>query len=141
MKYPTTPPQSTKTRTRRDTFSIPFTDLKNSVLSRDYELSLVFIDDTYSRKLNATYRGKNKPTNVLSFPLSKKSSNHTGSGEIFIDLVTAKKEARKFSMTFEKFVKYLFIHGLLHLKGMQHGATMERAEKKLLHGASNSSRH
>jgi len=141
MKHSISSPQSAKDRTKRDTFSIPFTDLKNSVLSQDYELSLVFIDDTYSRKLNTTYRGKNKPTNVLSFPLSKKSSDCTGSGEIFIDLVTAKSEARKFGMTFEKFVKYLFIHGLLHLKGMRHGATMEKAEKKLLHGTSNRSRH
>ena len=79
------------------------------------------------------YRGKNKPANVLSFPLSNKS------GEIFIDLVTAQKDAKKFEMPFQKFVAYLFIHGLLHLKEMKHGATMEQAEKKLLHGASNRS--
>ena len=120
---------------RKQKFSIPFTRLKNTVLGRDFELSLVFIDNTFSRRLNAQYRGKNKPTNVLSFPISKKS------GEIFIDLVTAKKEAGVFEMSFQKFVTFLFIHGLLHLKGMRHGATMERAEKKLLHGTSNRSGH
>src|SRR3989344_4845180 len=115
MRRVSTPPQ-------RGKFSIPFTRLKNTVLGRDFELSLVFTDNTFSRRLNATYRGKNKPTNVLSFPISKKS------GEIFIDLVTAKKEAKTFEMSFQKFVTFLFIHGLLHLKGMRHGATMEQAE-------------
>jgi probable rRNA maturation factor len=119
---------------RRNTFSIPFTNLKNTVLGRKFELSLVFIDDKFSRRLNSTYRGKNKPANVLSFPLSKRS------GEIFIDLITARKETQKFDMTFKKFVTFLFIHGLLHLKGMEHGNTMERAEKKLLHDTSNRSR-
>lgn len=116
-------------------FSVPFTFLKNLVLSRDFELSLVFTDDIHSKRLNRIYRLKNKPANVLSFPLSRKSA------EIFIDLVTAKREAPKFEMTFKKYVTYLFIHGLLHLKGMRHGATMERAEKKLLNDTSNYRRH
>lgn len=72
---------------------------------------------------------------MLSFPLSKKS------GEIFIDLVTANKEAKEFGMSLGEFVKYLFIHACLHLKGMEHGDTMEQAEKKLLNGTSNRSRY
>lgn len=115
-------------------FSIPFTLLKDKILSKGYDLSLVFVDSYFSRKLNATYRGHDKPANILSFPLTKNS------GEIFIDLMVAKKEAPTFEMTFEKFVKYLFIHGCLHLKGMRHGVTMDKAEKKLLHGASNNNR-
>jgi len=93
----------------------PFLKLKEKVLGKSYELSLVFVGKATSHKLNALYRDKDKPTNVLSFPLSKTS------GEIFIDL----------SFT-DHSVIFLFIHGLLHLKGMQHGATMEREEKKLL---------
>lgn len=93
----------------------PFLKLKEKVLGTSYELSLVFVGKRTSRALNRGYRGKDKATNVLSFPLSKTS------GEIFIDL----------SFT-EHSVIFLFIHGLLHLKGMQHGATMEREEKKLL---------
>ncbi|MEX2013903.1 MAG: rRNA maturation RNase YbeY [Parcubacteria group bacterium] len=116
-------------------FSIPFKRLKNTVLGKKFELSIVFADPKLSRRLNRTYRNKNKPANILSFPLSKTS------GEIFIDLVTAKKEMGKFDMPFEKFVKFLFIHALLHLKGMRHGDTMEQAEKKLLHGTSNRSGH
>ncbi len=122
-------------------FSIPFTRLKNIVLGRKYELSLVFTDNIHSRRLNTIYRRKNKPANVLSFPLSKKSPDCAGSGEIFIDLITAKKEAPKFEMSFKRFVTYLFIHGLLHLKGMRHGATMEEVEKELLYGTPNRSRY
>ena len=112
-----------------------YTRLKNTVLGRSYDLSLVFIDKTKSRKLNQIYRKKNKPTNVLSFPISEEM------GEIFIDRETSRRETGKFGMTFEEFIDFLFIHGLLHLKGMQHSDKMEKAEKKLLYGTTNSSRH
>ena len=96
------------------------------VLGKNFNLSLVFVGHAASRRLNKSLRGKDRPTNVLSFPLSKTS------GEIFIDLAQAEKEHRKFDMTFKKFVAYLCIHGLLHLKGMEHGAKMDQAEKRLL---------
>ncbi|MHB0978135.1 MAG: rRNA maturation RNase YbeY [Minisyncoccota bacterium] len=98
--------------------------IKEAVLGKRYELSLVFIDSKFSRRLNRIYRKKDRPTNILSFPLSKTS------GEIFIDLVQAKKEFKKFDLTFSQFITFLFIHGLLHLKGMTHGSTMEKAERK-----------
>ena len=103
--------------TKRTPPSVPFANIKNKVLGKDYLLSLVFIGAKKSQKLNLTYRGKNKPTNILSFPLSKFS------GEIFICLDIIKKEAMP--------VGFLFIHGLLHLKGYSHSSTMERAESKL----------
>jgi ssRNA-specific RNase YbeY (16S rRNA maturation enzyme) len=102
-------------KTTRAVPRAPFVEIKNKVLGEKYELSLVFVGKSISHKLNLQYRDKDKPTNVLSFPLSKTS------GEIFIDL-----SFKEHSPIF------LFIHGLLHLKGMQHGATMEREEKKLL---------
>lgn len=123
------------TRLKKGRFSIPFDKLKNKVLGKSFELSLVFVDNVFSRRLNKIYRKKNKPANILSFPLSKKS------GEIFIDLVTAKKDSKKFEMSFRNFVEFLFVHGLLHLKGMRHGDTMDEAEKKLLHGTTNLGRN
>ncbi|MDP2641728.1 MAG: rRNA maturation RNase YbeY [bacterium] len=102
-----------------------FKKIKNKVLGKKYELSLVFAADPLMRRLNRAYRGIDKPTNVLAFPLSRTC------GEIFIN----PSRAKPFS------VEYLFIHGLLHLKGMKHGDIMERAEKKLLNGAPNSSRY
>ena len=109
--------------------------LKERILGKEYELSLVFIDAKLSRKLNRIYRGKNKPTNVLAFPLSKNS------GEIFIDLDTAKIDSKNFDMKPEKFVKFLYIHALLHLKGMRHGAKMNRLEHKILDGTPNRNGH
>jgi len=104
---------------------LPFLDMKNAALGKKYELSLVFIGSTLSRRLNRERRGKDKPTNILSFELSQTS------GEIFIDLKLAKKQAAKFGRTEDNFLAFLFIHGLVHLKGMDHGARMELTEQKL----------
>jgi probable rRNA maturation factor len=104
---------------------VPFRKIKEVVLGKKYELSLVFVGDTKSQKLNSAYRGKNKPTNCLSFSLDKNS------GEIFLNLAKAKKEASVFGRKFDSFVAFLFIHSCLHLKGMEHGDKMERAEEKI----------
>ncbi|MDQ3089584.1 MAG: rRNA maturation RNase YbeY [bacterium] len=112
-------------KTKGATPKVPFVDLKEAVLGNKYELSLVFIGNRRSARLNMTYRKKPKSTNILSFPLDKNC------GEIFIDLSLAKKQAFKFDRTFPNFVAYLFIHGLFHLKGMQHGLRMKSAEKKI----------
>lgn len=103
---------------------LPFVDIKNAILGEKYELSIVFCGNNLSRRLNRTYRGKDKPTNVLSFPLSKKT------GEIVIDLTRSKKEAPQFNEKFPNFIGFLFIHGLLHLKGLDHGSTMESKEQR-----------
>ncbi len=104
---------------------VPFAKMKDEGLGHSYSLSLVFVGDKESQKLNSTYRQKDKPTNILSFPLSKQS------GEIFINLKLAKKEAPDFDRNFTNFIAFLFIHGLMHLKGMEHGSTMDKAEEKL----------
>ena len=65
--------------------SLPFLRIKERVLGKHYELSVVFIGDKRSRDLNKRYRGKDRPTNILSFPLS------ASEGEIFINLRQAKK--------------------------------------------------
>jgi len=103
---------------------VPFALIKDSILGKNYNLSLVFIGNKKSKELNNSYRQKNNSTNVLSFPLDKEN------GEIFITPVVAKKEAPKFGKNYTDFVGFLFIHGLLHLKGMEHGSTMETAEVK-----------
>ena len=105
---------------------LPFLMLTRRVLGSTYELSVAFISDGESRRINKALRGKNKPGNVLSFPFSKTS------GEILIAPSHAKKEASLYGHTYRKHLAYLFIHGLLHLKGLPHGATMEAEEKRLL---------
>jgi len=98
--------------------------MKNDILGKRYTLSLAFVGDTQAQKLNKAHRNKTYVPNVLSFPLTETA------GEIFIAPSVAKKEAKKFDMTYEGYVGFLFIHALLHLKGLDHGDTMEKAEKK-----------
>jgi len=105
--------------------SVPFGKIKDSALGKDYNLSLVFIGERRSKRLNSSYRQKNKSTNILSFTLDKKS------GEIFITPSVVKRQTEKFDRNFQNLLAFLFIHGLMHLKGMDHGSTMERAEQKL----------
>ncbi|HEC30847.1 MAG TPA: rRNA maturation RNase YbeY [Candidatus Yonathbacteria bacterium] len=121
----TTESLSILNKTRRATPRLSFFDIKNKVLGKNYDLSLVFIGDTRSHTLNKKYRNKDSSANVLSFPLSEKA------GEMFIDLTTTEKEASKYDRTYKKFVGFLFIHGLFHLKGFRHSSTMENKEKNI----------
>ena len=104
---------------------LPFLEMKEAVLGKRYDLSLVFIGETRSRTLTNTYRKKDKVSNVLSFAIDETS------GEIFITPSVAKREARHFDKTTKNHMGYLFIHGLLHLKGYSHGSRMESKEKAL----------
>ncbi|MBK5215322.1 MAG: rRNA maturation RNase YbeY [Candidatus Pacebacteria bacterium] len=105
---------------------LPFVSIKEKILGSDYELGLTLLTSVKQKKLNLTYRNKNETTNILSFPLSETS------GEITIDPIKVKKDAPLFDMNYTQFFKYLFIHGLLHLKGFEHSSTMDRQEKKYL---------
>lgn len=102
----------------------PFVSIKNKILGENYEFGLSLLTSKKQQQINLKYRGKNETTNILSFPLSKTS------GEITIDPIKARKDAPLFNMTYTQFFKYLFIHGLLHLKGFEHSSIMEREEKK-----------
>ncbi len=92
------------------------------VLGKDYELSLVFIGNKRSRALNRTHRNIDKPTDILSFTLDK----HTG--EIYINIPYSMKKCKQFDRLFPNYVKFIYIHGLFHLKGYDHGSTMEAKE-------------
>lgn len=105
--------------------SVPFGKIKDAALGKDYSLSLVFVGERRSRKLNNSYRGKSKSTNILSFTLDKKN------GEIFITPAVVKRQTKKFDRNYQNLIGFLFIHGLMHLKGYDHGSTMERAEEVL----------
>jgi len=113
-----------KTKSNPPTGGLPFNALKDHILGKNYDLSLVFIGSTLSRRLNREMRQKDKPANVLSFPLSETS------GEIFIDVGHAVKQAPQFEETPKQFIAHLFIHGLHHLKGLDHGDEMENGEAK-----------
>lgn len=98
-----------------------FPKIKEAILGARYDLSVAFLSPKQMREAMVYRYGakeaKTKPvSNVLSFPLSKTS------GEILI----CKNAAKPYS------VEFLFIHGLLHLKGRKHGATMDREEDRFL---------
>jgi len=114
---------SIKNTTKGKLPSLPFVDIKNHSLGKNYDLSLVFIGDKLSKKINNQYRDKNKPTNILSFPLSDTE------GEIFINYRLAQREAKKYNRKFSDFIGFLLIHGFMHLKGFKHSSRMEKQEK------------
>ena len=98
--------------------------IKNGILKEKYSLSINFVTPKIAQDLNIKYRNKDYIPNILSFPLSKSE------GEIFICLSVAKKEAKKFSLSYQNFLTLLFVHGCLHLKRMDHGKKMEKLEEK-----------
>lgn len=111
--------------TRRPAPRFAYTKLAATVLPL-WDISLVFVGPKKAQELNQQLRGKSYTPNVLSYALGEKS------GEIFICLAEAAKQAPAHDMSERTFVLYLFIHGLLHLKGWAHGGTMEACERKLL---------
>lgn len=113
-------------KTRASVRGIPFLKIKEEVLGASYELSVGLISPTSARLITKKTKQKDKASNVLAFPLTKHS------GEILLCPATARAEAPSYAMTPKIFLTYLFIHGCLHLKGMQHGGTMDRTERRLL---------
>lgn len=107
--------------------------LNNSVL-KGYDLSdktisvdIVLIDDEEMQELNNQYRGKDKPTDVLSFALFADSedkeilpNNEIALGEVLISLETAKRQADDAGITIEEQIDFLLCHGILHLLGYDH---------------------
>src|SRR6266404_4086501 len=98
--------------------------IKKDILGKDYSLSVAFVSENKSREINKKYRGKDRATNVLSFPLRKNE------GELVLCPAVIKKEAKDFSRTYGEFLGFLVIHGMLHLKGYDHGKKMEKLEQK-----------
>ena len=111
------------TRSRAPVF--PFQKALDAVLP-GWEISLVFAGEQRAQNLNIQLRNKDYVPNVLSYISGKKS------GEIIICPRIAKKQAPSYGLTYTHMVGFLFIHGLLHLKGLQHGATMEKREREAL---------
>jgi len=87
-------------------------------------LSIALVGQGRIRELNKRYRGKNRATDVLAFP-----NKELGLGEIVICLREVKKNARRFSSTFEKELARVLIHGILHLLGYDHEKSDAQAKK------------
>ena len=107
-------------RDKQETFLF----LKEKILGKKYELECVFIGTTRAKTLNLTYRNKSYTPNILSFPIDDQT------GTIFLCLPILKIQAKKEGMPLADYIRFLFIHGCLHLKGLDHGDEMERQEDR-----------
>jgi probable rRNA maturation factor len=96
--------------------------------------SVVLADDSTVKRLNARHRGRNKPTNVLSY----ESPAPGLPGEVVIALGTVRREARAAHRRPAHHLAHLVVHGGLHLRGHDHyhagsARRMEMAEARILH--------
>lgn len=106
------------------------TNLKNK--AEIFEVAVVLADDDFVQGLNKEFRGKDKPTNVLSFP-----SESPELGDIILAIETIEREAKEQNKTFREHTAHLLAHGFLHLLGYDHeqekeAEKMERKEIKIL---------
>jgi probable rRNA maturation factor len=106
---------------------------------RGAEASVVLGDDALVRALNRTYRGQDKPTNVLSFPFQVPPGGARNGilGDVVLAAETVAREAAERGIPPVHHLQHLVIHGLLHLLGFEHDAdaeaeTMERLETEIL---------
>jgi probable rRNA maturation factor len=103
---------------------------------RAVELSVRLTSDEDVRALNAHWRGKDKPTNVLSFPMSERyeleQADEDGPELMLGDIVLAKgvceREAAEKEIPFERHATHLLVHGTLHLLGYDHGDDRDAAD-------------
>jgi probable rRNA maturation factor len=100
------------------------------------EINLILADDAILQDLNSRWRGKNKPTNVLSFPapagLTMPPGEAAPLGDIAMSYDTLAMEATRDHKTLSDHMQHLFIHGLLHLLGHDHETEAEALEMEAL---------
>lgn len=95
------------------------------------EVALVLAGEGRVRRLNARYRGKDLPTDVLSFP---GPGGEAGLGDIVISVPTARRNARRQGHGLGRELEVLALHGFLHVLGYDHekdGGRMDRLEARL----------
>ena len=100
----------------------------------DAELSLVLIGNSEMRKLNAKYRRKDYPTDVLSFPMEDAGTPAARLlGDVIISVEKAREQAKQRGRTPDQELATLLIHGIVHLLGYDHerSAKDARAMKRL----------
>jgi len=106
----------------------------------DQELSILFTDDEHIRQLNRQYLKRDKPTNVLAFPVSSgpaRDFEKSILGDVVISVDTAAREAEQAGVSIANRIYRLLLHGLLHLLHYDHEESgqaadcMEREEQRL----------
>ena len=98
----------------------------------DAELSLLFLNDLQIQALNQQYLRRDKPTNVLAFPMRKGEFSVLHPhllGDIVISVETAKRQSSRFGLNETGMIILLMVHGVLHLIGYEHEGTKKGARK------------
>lgn len=95
--------------------------------AQDAEVSVSFVSNNEIRRLNKAYRGKDRVTDVLSFPLGADGKYDTNKetgcallGDVVISLETAMRQAEIYGHSLEREIGFLTVHSMLHLLGYDH---------------------
>lgn len=111
----------------------PFLKRAQAAVRLRGEVSVLLTTDAAIRKLNRQFRGKNKATDVLSFP-AESPGREKIAGDLAISVETARKQGAACGHSLATELKVLMLHGLLHLNGFDHetdAGEMARAEQRL----------
>jgi probable rRNA maturation factor len=96
------------------------------------ELSLLFVNDLQIQTLNRRYLHRDKPTNVLAFPMRKgefPTLHPHLLGDLVISVETARRQSNRFGLNEMEMVILLMVHGVLHLIGYEHEGTKKEARE------------
>jgi probable rRNA maturation factor len=96
---------------------------------REAEVSLTLLDDVGIRQLNLAYFGKDRPTDVIAFPLHEPGGPIFG--DIYLGFEQARRQAEELSLPLEEELLRLAIHGTLHLMGHNHPEGDERFQSEM----------
>ncbi len=100
-----------------------------AVGERDAAISVTLVNDSAIQEINREQRGKDAPTDVLSFPLEPEPfAQERLLGDIVISIDTAKRQANDYDAPLQRELYRLLIHGLLHVLGHDHMKAAERAK-------------
>ncbi|MBM3550997.1 MAG: rRNA maturation RNase YbeY [Alphaproteobacteria bacterium] len=107
-----------------------------AALASNCEVSVTFCDDEAIRELNAEWRGKDQPTNVLSFPTPGAIERKPLLGDVIIAYETVAREAEEQGKLLRAHASHMVAHGFLHLIGYDHETAaeaerMEALERKI----------
>jgi probable rRNA maturation factor len=104
----------------------------------NWELSVLFCNNRFIKTLNAQYRNKDEPTDILSFPIGETSPDGNFlAGDIVISLDALEENSRFFKIPENEELRRLLVHGILHLSGNDHDTNgtnepMLKAQEKIL---------
>jgi len=104
--------------------------LNEKNVRQEGEVSFALVDNDYIQQLNKQYRSKDKPTDVLSFPMDSLASGeaYVVLGDIIISLEKAVEQAADYGHSLDRELAFLTVHGVLHLLGYDHEDEQEREE-------------